>query len=488
MISSEWEKEMPYADLREYMSRLEEKGELKRIKAEVDWNLELGAIMRRAHDLREPALLFEKIKGYSRDYSVFANMVGATKPNTYGRVCLALDLPMDTPPSEITEELVRRFANPIKPVLVKKGPCKENIIKGDDVDLLKFPVPYLRGLDGGRYIGTWHTDINKHPESGWVNWGMYRHMLIDKRSISWFANPGQHGPSIYYQKYESKGEAMPIAVAIGTEPASSLASMSLVTANVNEVDIAGAIRGKPVELTKCETVDLEVPATSEIVLEGEVLPDERHAEGPFCEYTGYRSGGATPRPVIHVKCITHRNKPILGVSTPGKPFDDTTFVYALCGSAALTIELRKLGLPFKSLFLTPSMMAVIISTNETYPGYVHVLSSAIWGTKSGIYRPTIIVVGEDVDVANADEVLWALTSRVHPVRDIHVKKRAPGSPIFPFISPEERATLTGAAVCYDATFPFEWKEKTPDIVDFQHAWPKKIQELVLSRWEEYGFK
>ncbi len=164
------------------------------------------------------------------------------------------------------------------------------------------------------------------------------------------------------------------------------------------------------------------------------------------------------------------------------------FVYSICGSAALVMELRKLGLPFKSLFLTPSMMAVIVSTTETYPGYVHTLSSAIWGTKLGIYRPTIIVVGEDVDVTNMDEVMWALTTRVHPVRDIHVIPRAPSSPLFPFVSPEERATLTGAAVCYDATFPFEWKEKTPTVVDFQHAWPKEVQQLVMDRWQEYGFK
>ncbi len=478
---------MAYADLREYINRLEALGELKRIKAEVDWNLELGAIMRRANDLREPALLFEKIKGYSSDYSIFANLVGASKPNIYGRVCLALELPMDTRPLEIIDELIRRFSNPVKPVFVNKAPCKENIIKGDDVDLMKFPVPYLRSLDGGRYLGTWHTDINKEPDTGWVNWGMYRHMLIDKQSISWLANPGQHGPGIYYQKYEAKGEKMPIAIVIGTDPICALASISLVTPHISEAEIAGGLRGKPVELIKCESNDLEVPATAEIVLEGEVIPNERMPEGPFGEYTGYCSSDRAPRLVIHIKCITHRNKPILTVSTPGKPFDDTTFVYSLCGSAALATDLKKLGLPFKSLFLTPSMMAVIVSATETYPGYVHTLSSAIWGTKSGIYRPTIIVVGEDVDVTNMDEVMWALTTRVHPVRDIHVKKRAPSHALFPFISPEERVNLTGAAVCYDATFPFEWKEKTPRVVDFHQAWPEDIRQLVMKKWKEYGF-
>jgi len=478
---------MAYADLREYIDRLETEGELKRIKAEVDWNLELGAIMRRANDLREPALLFESIKGYPSDCKVLANIVGATKPNVFGRACLALGLPMNTPAPEIIEEIVRRFENPIKPVLVERGPCKENIVKGKAIDVLKFPVPYFRQLDGGRFIGTWHTDITRDPDSGWVNWGMYRHMVHDGRSIGWLANPGQHGPSIYYQKYESTGKAMPMAIVIGTDPACALASISLVASHVNEVDLAGGLRGKPVELIKCETIDLEVSATAEIVLEGEVLPNERKLEGPFGEYTGYFASDKAPRPVFHVKCITHRNQPILPVSTPGKPFDDTTFVYSLCGSAALTMDLRKMGFPFKSLYLTPSMMAVIVSAKETYPGYVHTLSSAIWGSKVGIYRPVIIVVGEDIDVTNMDEVMWALTTRVHPVRDIHVKKRAPSHPLFPFLSPEERTNLIGAAVCYDAAFPSEWKEKTPKIADFEHAWPEGIRKLVISRWKEYGF-
>lgn len=479
---------MAYADLREYVNRLEEAGELKRVGAEVDWNMELGAIMRRANDLREPAVLFENVKGYPPDYRVLGNLVGATKPNVFGRVCLALGLPTDTPGPEIIEEIVRRFLKPIKPVLVDRGPCKENILKGDAVDVLKFPAPYFRRYDGGRFIGTWHTDIVRDPDSDWVNWGMYRHMVHDGRSIAWLANPGQHGPGLYYQKYESKGKPMPMAIAIGTDPACALASISLVASHVSEVDLAGGLRGKPVELVKCETIDLEVPATAEIVLEGEVLPNERKLEGPFGEYTGYFASDKAPRPVFQVKCVTHRNRPILPVATPGKPFDDSTFVYMLCGSAALTIELRKMGFPFKSLYVTPSAMAVIVSAKETYPGYVHTLSSAIWGSKVGIYRPVVIVVGEDIDVTNMDEVMWALTTRVHPVRDIHVKKRAPSHPLFPFLSPEERTNLTGAAVCYDATFPFEWKENAPRIADFEHAWPEETQKLVISRWKEYGFK
>ena len=480
---------MPYADLREYIARLEEEGELMRITQQVDWNLELGAIIRRANDLRQPSLLFDNIKDYPSDCRIFANAVGATKPNAYGRLCLALDLPKEIPPLEIINELMRRFENPIKPVFVDNGPCKENILKGDAIDLLKFPVPFFRSFDGGRYIGSWHADINRDPDSGWVNWGMYRHMIHDGQSIGWLAHPGQHGPSIYYQKYEARGNPMPMAIAIGTSPACALASMTQVDRYVNEVDIAGAINQKPVELIKCETIDLEVPATAEIVLEGEVRPYERKEEGPFGEYTGYRGSEEAPRPVFHVKCITHRDNPILTVSTPGKPFDDQTFVYSLLGSVAMTMSLRKLGVQFKSLFITSSTMGVIVSTEESYPGYVHTLSSAIWSTKAGIYRPTIIVVGEDVDVTDMEEVVWALTTRMHPGRDIHIVERAPCHHLFPFISPDDKAAYTaGAAVCFDATFPFEWKERTPQVVDFENSWPEETKQLVISKWNAYGFK
>lgn len=480
---------MAFDSLREYMDRLEKEGELMRIKTEVDWNFELGAIMRRANDLRQPALLFEKIKDYPQGYRVFSNGIGATKPNIYGRLCIALGLPKETPPLEIIDEIVRRFTNQIKPVLVDNGPCKENIIKGNEVDLLKLPVPFFRPVDGGRYIGTWHGTVTKDPDSGWVNWGMYRHMLHDKRSIGWLVHPGTHGGTIFYQKYEARGKTMPMAIVIGASPACALASMSAVSPYVDEVDIAGGLNGKPVELVKCETIDLEVPATAEIVLEGEVRPNERKDEGPFGEFTGYRASEKSPRPVFHVNCITHRNNPILTVAAPGKPFDDQTFNLALFNSAAITVDLKKLGLPFKSLFVTSSLLGVIVSASEIYPGYVHTLSSAIWSTRTGTYRPTIIVVGEDVDVTNMEEVIWALTTRMHPDRDIHIRKGTPTQPLYPFLSSEEKARYsTGATVCFDATFPYEWKEATPQVIDFEHAWSTETQQLVMSRWKEYGFK
>ena len=265
---------MAFRDLREYIAKLEEEGELRHIKTEVDWNLELGAISRRAIELRAPAPLFENIKGYPAGYRVLANLMSGTRPS-HGRLAIAMGLPKATPILKLIDEFAERVQSQVKPLIVKTGPCKEVIRLGDAVNVLDLPVPLIHGRDGGRYIGTWHIDINKDPDTGWVNWGMYRHMVHDEKTLGWRATPYQHGPNIYYQKYESRGQPMPMAIAIGTDPLSSVAAATSFPAEITEAEAAGGLRGAPVELVKCETIALEVPATSEIVLEGMVYPGER---------------------------------------------------------------------------------------------------------------------------------------------------------------------------------------------------------------------
>lgn len=477
---------MPYKDMREFIAHLEQESELSHVKTEVDWDLEMGAISRRAIDLRAPALLFEKVVGYPEGYRVVANLMSATRP-VYGRFALALGLPKDTPTLELIERTAERIKNPIKPVIVNGGPCKEEIHLGNDANVLEFPAPIIHGTDGGRYVGTWHVDVNKDPDTGWVNWGMYRHMVHDERTLGWLASPFQHGPSIYYQKYEARGEAMPMAIAIGTDPLSSVVAATPFAAGISEADIAGGLRGAPVELVKCETVDLEVPATSEIVLEGMVLPGERIPEGSFGEYTGYDAGRKVPRPVFRIQCITHRKNPILTLCNPGKPLEDNDVVFSIAASATILNELRSRGIPFKSIYLLPSHMALAVAAKQQYTGFIHTLASAIWSTKVGVHIPYIFAVGEDVDVTDPEDLLWCLTTRLHPERGIHVVKGTLGMPLTPFLSREEKEKGIGANVLFDATFPYHWSpEERPTVVDFQHAWPAGIREKVLAKWEEYG--
>ncbi|HLE80495.1 MAG TPA: UbiD family decarboxylase, partial [Dehalococcoidia bacterium] len=299
---------MAHRDLRQYLAKLEAEDELRHVGAEVDWDLEIGAISRRGIELRAPALLFENVRGYPQGYRLLANILSGTRPPN-GRLALAMGLPKAAPTLELIEQYAHRVRNPIKPTIVSTGPCKEEIHLGEDVNVLEFPIPLIHGGDGGRYAGTWHIDVIKDPDSGWVNWGMYRHMVHDEKALGWMAAPFQHGPNIYYQKYEARGQPMPMAIAIGTEPLCSVVAATSFPAEVSEAGLAGGLRGAPVELVKCETLDLEVPASAEIVLEGIVLPGERKLEGIFGEFTGYNAGAKHPRPVFHIQSITHRVNP-----------------------------------------------------------------------------------------------------------------------------------------------------------------------------------
>ncbi|MCJ7565924.1 MAG: UbiD family decarboxylase [Anaerolineales bacterium] len=476
---------MPYKDLRQFLERLQSEGELHTIKAEVDWNLEIGAITRRAIEMQLPAILFENVKDYPGDYRVLGNLLTATKPVAQGRLAIALDLPKDTPPSEIIESFRQRMQNRIKPRIVHTGPCKENILIGEDIDLWKYPTPLMHSGDGGRYIGTWHITITQDPEDGWVNWGIYRHMIHDRNTMSVLSFPPQHGGT-HHAKYESRGEPMPIAVAIGTEPVCNIAADTQLPAGEDEADLAGGLRGEPVELVKCETNDLFVPATSEIVIEGFVRPKERKDDGPFGEYAGYLGREAVNVPIIDVTCITHRNSPILTVSNMGKPWDEAGIISSVAVSAIVGSELKKKNIAYKAVYCPPPDFGVIISVKPQYVGYAHTVASTVWGSKVGIHRPFIIVVEDDVDVTNLEDVYWCLVTRMNPERNIHIQRNAPGHSLFPFLSVEERAARRGSRVLFDATFPVDID--SPVVIDFEHGWSAEIQQLVISRWMEYGFE
>jgi phenylphosphate carboxylase alpha subunit len=479
---------MPFRDLREYIDRLDEDGELMRITAEVDWNLEVGAISRRSMDLRGPALLFENIKDYP-GHRIFANSMSRSKDYTCSRMAIALDLPRDISQIELIREFARRIPKLTPPTMVPTAPCKENILKGDDVDLFKFPTPFLHSMDGGRYIGTWHIDITKHPETGHVNYGIYRHVIHDSRTLGFYAAPLQHGPALFYGRYEPRDEAMPMAIAFGTEPVTTIVGGTSVSPDIQEVQLAGGLRGAPVELVKCETIDVEVPASSEIVLEGHVLPRVRQTEGPFGEFTGYAASDRLPRPVFRVDCITYRNDPILTMSNIGKPWTEDNVMVTVAASAVMTEDLRRRGIRFKDLYVAPPSQAVIVSCDPPIHGYQHTLASAIWSQKFGQNRPYIFIVGEDVDVTDPEDVYWCLTTRLDPAHGIHVQTDTVMSGFWPWVKPEDRAIKRGSKVYFDATFPPEWDhEYRPQIVDFERAWPDDVKAKVLDRWREYGFR
>lgn len=418
---------MPYADLRQFLHRLEEEGELAHVKEPVELNHEIGAVCRRTLDLRGPALSFDAIRGHK--IPLVVNLFATRR-----RYALAIGTTLE----EIHRHWSERTEKPIDPVVVKDGPCKENIILGKDVDLTKFPIPVWNELDGGPYI-TLPCHITKHPVNGSRNASTYRGQVHDSRTIGLLAAPYRH---IVLHRIEAlkRGEPLPVAIALGVDPAITVASVASFPYGVDELAMAGALRGEPIELVRCETVPLEVPAASEIVLEGEIDPKEVREEGLFGEFTGYY-GIKLPRPVIKIKAITHRNNPIYAASYEGLPPHDTDL---LMGIPIETEILRLVPLPgIQKVHVTEGGCGAfncVISIKKQFEGYGKMIGMAALGTWGARFVKTLIVVDDDVDPFDWTQVEWALATRVQPHRDVEIVSDVVGCILDPSLSLNERRT------------------------------------------------
>lgn len=473
---------MEIRDLRDFIKVLDKAGQLVKVKQEVDWNLEVGAITRRACELQERATLFEKVKGADG-----VRILGCPCA-TYARTALAMGMEANTSVKEIGREFEKRISKPIDPSRVKSGPCKENIIKGKDINLFNFGAPMIHDGDGGRYIGSWHLIVTRDLDSDWVNWGTYRQMIHNENTMGGTVSDHQHIGQIY-KKYEKANKPMPFATAIGTEPLCVLVSALPIPAGVNEADVAGGLRKKPVDLVKCETVDLEVPAHAEIVIEGHVPPGVRIEEGPFGEFTGFSSAPRAPRPIFEVSCIAHRNKPILTMSNMGMPVDDSSIIMTIGVRSAVMKALA--GLPVVEAAMLPysSIFLAVVSVERAYSGIAQNIADAIWGSKLGSQTPFVVVVDADVDVFDLKEVIHAIVMRCHPVRGVHPRSNCPGHGLMPFLNSRERLWAEGAHLLLDCTWPMDWHPHTeiPPVISFGTSYPKKLQNKVLDNWGKYGF-
>ncbi len=469
---------MAHADLREFISALERAGELKRVKKEVDWRFEIGTIMRRVFDERGPALLFEKVKDSSL-------VLASGLMDTYKRYGIGIGL-SEGNIKEIMTRVLEATTNPLKPRLLDRGPCQENIEMGDDIDITKFPVPYWHHLDGGRYIGTLGMVITKDPETGVRNMGIYRQQIHGKNKTGLLATQ-QVG--IMLRKYQIEKRPMPIATVIGVDPAILAASCIQVTYGEDEISIAGAIRGEPINLVKCRTVDIEVPASAEIVLEGEVEPDPElwEEEGPFGEFPGYYGGLRKKRPVIRLKAVTYRNNPVFHGTLEGAPPSESTTLRTIGATVGSWSKLIRAGVPgVKEVYVTDMGCAcfftVVSMDRHYYSGNARQIIEALWATGPG--HKWVIVVDSDIDIYNRDEVEWALATRVQPHRDIVITDdREQGVELDPSIEPalREHPIARGSKIGIDATTYFKGYEFPP----IARPSAEEMAEIE-AKWAEYG--
>jgi UbiD family decarboxylase len=428
---------MIFNDLREFIVECEKRKDTKVVEG-ADWNQEIGLLTEwQISEPHNPLLWFKNIKGYPPEYSVVTNLFGTPE-----RTALALGMPAEISKMDIVRNLREIFKEgfkPIPPVEIKHAPVKENVITGGDIDLFKFPVPLWHARDGGRYIGTGSAAITIDPDEGWTNLGTYRVEIHDKDVATIYMSPGRHGKNMR-NKYFERGQNCPAAVAIGMEPILFGSSTSDVPRGVSEYDYAGGFRKKPVEVTKGVATDLLVPANAEIVLEGEIIENEKVSEGPFGEWSGYYASDTRKEPIFKVKSILHRNNPIIQGNPPVRsPFFSLS--HHLRRAAQAWVELDKTIPGVKGVWLLDDSafnMLAVVSLKQMYHGHAMQAAMGIAFSHALSYMNRyIILVDEDIDPSNMQDVLWAVATRCEPETDINILRGMRGTPLDPRLTPEK---------------------------------------------------
>ena len=483
---------MKFRDLREFIDFLETKGELRRISTPVSWDMEITEICDRVVKSGGPALLFENVEG--SNMPVFINMFGTEQRMAWAlgvdnlnalvdRLKRVLKL-MQGPPQGIMEKVsalgqLMKMAS-FQPKVIKNAPCQEVVIDQTDVDLNDFPILKCWPEDAGRYI-TLPLVITKDPETGTQNLGTYRLQVFDGRTCGMHWQTQKVGTHHRRKSLEQGNQRLEVAVALGGDPATIWTGSAPLPPDLDEVLVSGFIRGEGVELVKAKTVDLEVPAHAEIVLEGYVASDEKRLEGPFGDHTGYYSL-ADDYPVFHVTCITHRHDPIYPTIIVGRPPMEDFFMGKVTERVFLPIiqmilpEIVDINMPAEGVFHN----LVIVSVKKNYPGQARKAIYGLWGLGLMALAKTIIAVDHFVNVHDISEVTWRVSNNLDPQKDIFFANGP--------IDDLDHASPTpkfGSKVGIDATAkgPGEGyhREWPPDIV-----MSDEIKTMVDGKWERYG--
>ncbi len=463
-VSDNLKVNVPFDDLRGWIEEADKLGEL-RLADGYDWQEQIGmAAELLQHDENAPVALFDKIPGAPEGWRVLTNFFAAKRKN------MTLGFPTDLDKIELSQAFLERFReigeNPMPYEIVEDGPVLENIMRGDDVDVTKFPTPVWHdGDEGNRYIGTGSFNVTKDPDEDWINVGTYRVMIHDAKRVGFYISPGKHG-RIHRQKYMAQNKPMPVCVVIGGDPLTFLMGCSEIPYGVCEFDVAGAYRGRPLQCVKGEFTGLPFPANAEIVLEGFVEPGNMAPEGPFGEWTGYYGSKMRAEPVLDIKAIYHRNNPIILGCPPQRPPEEQARYRAVMRSALMKEEIEKSGVPdIVAVWqheVGGSRQLTGVSIRQRYAGHSkqagHIAAQCRSGAYAGKY---VVVVDDDIDVSNLEDLIWAMCTRSDPATSIDIIKNALSTPLDPSIPPwkKEIGDLTNSRAVIDACRPFHWRDQ-----------------------------
>lgn len=484
---------MALYDLRDYLSKLEEAGELCRIEAEVDSHLEVGAIVQRLAERGGPAAQFLKVRGAGSGVTLLGGMMSRGARGVWTRVALALDMDATAGYREILDEFVKRVEAPIKPLQVGGGYCKENIVAQGDVNLSDLGAPYIHEGDGGPCLTSWAFTVVKEPGTGYVAWDVLPLMVRSETTLTGAVPESSEIGSIFFGKYEPADEPMPFAIVLGAVPAATMAAaLRRRRGGTTASEIAGGLQRDSLQMVKCESNDLLVPGSAEMIIEGVVLPGERAEAGPFSESYGYRTAPNGLGPVFEVRTMTHRTDPILPFCPWGTPITEIHLVKGLDCDSQLKQAFEKRGAPVVDVFTPPWLAGsvVAVATKVPYTAYSQSVAGVVRITEASKYVPYILVCDDDIDITNPVALFHALVTKCHPKRDTWIVKESRAAASAPYLTANERNLNKGAAAIFDCTWPTDWDRSiaVPPRVSFDQCYPKALQEKVMEEWTaELGF-
>jgi 4-hydroxy-3-polyprenylbenzoate decarboxylase len=484
-----------YDDLRDFLSKLETEGELKRVRHPVDPKLEMTEICDRTLRREGPALIFENPTGHRMP--VLGNLFGTPRRvalgmgaddtaalRDIGRLLAFLKEP--DPPRGMREAWkslpIFKKVLDMAPKTVRRAPCQEHVLEGDRVDLSRIPVQTCWPGDAGPLI-TWALVTTKGPHKERQNMGIYRQQVIAPNRVimRWLSHRGGAQDFRDWQMAQP-GEPFPVAVALGADPATILAAVTPVPDTLSEYAFAGLLRGSRTELVECIGSQLKVPASAEIILEGHIYPDDTAPEGPFGDHTGYYNE-VERFPVFTVERITHRSDPIYHSTYTGRPPDEPAILGVALNEVFVPI-LQKQFPEIVDFYLPPegcSYRMAVVTIRKQYPGHAKRVMFGVWSfLRQFMYTKFVIVTDDDIDARDWKDVIWAMTTRMDPARDSVIAENTPID-YLDFASP---VSGLGGKIGFDATN--KWQGETDREWGRPIAMSDEVKQRVDEIWDELG--
>jgi UbiD family decarboxylase len=481
--------EKPIADLREWLARVEEIGELTRVSQPVDRDEEMSAISYLvAKQQPSPAVLFERPRGFDKS-RIGAKLLWNILGPSVKRVALTLEETADTP----TVELIRRVKDKLKrrlpplEVSADQAPIYQNTITGKNIDLSLLPIPRHWPLDGGRYAGTGDAVITRDPDSGYLNIGTYRMMVQGKSQVGLYLSPGKDA-RLHITRAWQQGKPINVAAAWGIDPLFMLVGSQTFPKNVSEYEYAGGIKGQPIPVVRGKKSDLLIPANAELVIEGIIRPNSVKAEGPFGEFPGYYGRPEAGCPLVDITAVHYRSKPILtNALMADYPSCEQSGFFSVIRSAKIWDDLDKLGIPgIHGVYAHPAAAGgfgmTVISLEQRYAGHAaQVLALAAQVPGGAYYTKWIIAVDEDVDPTDMDQVIWAMASRCNPIDDIDILRNTWSTWLDPTQNPPEKRPYGSKALINACK-----EHRHLPVFSKRTTLRKKVYDQVAARWTELG--